>query len=152
MLCKKQIGTPNILIRAHHIHTSRPSSRTLRVLTWTSLDTVAKSLVQNMKKSLKPSGQVDFSLWHDPDLCSLLWLTVSESIEGNTGSKESATIWCFGGRLNGAPTKTRISCNSGSIPILEEYVGVEGNDSTVVEHLIGKYDVIKKWWDLKIIM
>lgn len=59
----------------------------------------------------------------------------SESEEGKPGIKESATIWCFGGRLSGAPIKILIFCKSGPIPLLKEYAGAEGNASTIVEHL-----------------
>lgn len=121
----------------YQINTSRPSSRTLRVLKCTSLNTVVKSLVQNIKTSLKPLGRMNFSSSADPEPCSIQQSTVSESMEGKT------EIDKFGGRLRGAPTKTRICCNSGCTPILEEYVGAEGKDSTVVEHLIERHNVMK---------
>jgi hypothetical protein len=100
-----------------NILTSRPSKHTLRVLTWTSFETVAKSLVQKIQKSLKPSGRRNFSSF--PELFSLMRFAASESIEGKTGIKESVTIGCFGGRLSGAPTKTLIFCNSGCDPLFE---------------------------------
>lgn len=71
-------------------HTSRPSSRTLRVLTCTSFMIVAKSLVQNMKKSPKPSGRMNFSILKG-NLCSVLESSTDELVTGNRRLAESAT-------------------------------------------------------------
>lgn len=114
-------------------HTSRPSSRTLRVLTCTSFMIVAKSLVQNMKKSPKPSGRMNFSILKG-NLCSILESSTDGLVTGNSELSESVTDWWFGGRFRGVPTTTRIFWSSGA-PWLDEIVGAGGNDSTLVEHL-----------------
>lgn len=71
-------------------HTSRPSNRTLRVLTCTSFMIVAKSLVQKMKRSPKPSGRMNFSILKG-NLCSVLESSTDELVTGNRGLAESAT-------------------------------------------------------------
>lgn len=115
--------------------TSMPISRTLRVLTWTSLATVEKSVVQNTTKSFRPSGWTKFSSFSRDLFCFNFRSTEFGSIERKAGINVSSYIWCFGGRFNGAPIVTRNLCISGCNSSCEEYAGGEGKDSTVVEHL-----------------
>lgn len=116
-------------------NTSRPTNRTLRVRTWTSFEMVEKSVVQNTTKSLKPSGDKNFPKLKACRFCDIFWSTGFRSIAGNAEISDSVVIWCFGGRLNGLPTNTRIFCISDWTPWS---VGPEGKDSTVVEHLFRK--------------
>ena len=131
--------------------TSMPISRTLRVLTWTSFATVEKSVVQNTTKSLRPSGWTKFSSI-SRDLFFNFRSTEFGSMERKAGINVSSHIWCFGGRFNGAPIVIRNLCISCCNSCCEEYVGGEGKDSTVVEHLVdqswmSKYSsVVKLPW------